>query len=92
MKTSKLHFEQIPVETVKRIAQELARHNPVENDGSSVETLQDEGTHTQEPWRQLAQQVQYEQDPTRMMGLVKQLITTFDEERLRKCRTSQGRE
>jgi hypothetical protein len=86
MKTSKLHFGQIPVETVKKIAQDLPQDNAVQSDGSSVET-QDEGTPTQEPWRQLARQVQHEPDPTRMMGLVKQLIATFDEERLRKSPT-----
>jgi hypothetical protein len=86
MKTSKLHFELIPVEIVKKIAQELPQKPPVKNDGSSVER-QGEGTTTHEPWRQLAEQVQHEQDPTRMMSLVKQLITTFDEERRHKSPT-----
>ena len=33
MRTSKTHFEQIPVATVKKIAQDLPRNNAIETDG-----------------------------------------------------------
>jgi hypothetical protein len=79
MQESKTHFEKIPVETVKKIAQEL----PENNDGVSGET-QDETTSPLERWRDVAQKVQQEQDPNRMIELVQQLIATFDEEQLRK--------
>jgi hypothetical protein len=79
MQESKTHFEQIPVETVKEIAQGL----PENNDGVSGET-QDEVTSPLERWRDVAQKVQQEQDPNRMIELVQQLIATFDEEQLRK--------
>jgi hypothetical protein len=81
MQTSKTYFEQIPVETVKKIAKELPEINAIE----SVETHGDV-TAAREHWRQLAQRVQQEEDPNRMIGLVEQLIATFDEEQARKSR------
>ncbi|HYK48221.1 MAG: hypothetical protein DMG80_09155 [Acidobacteria bacterium] len=37
-----------------------------------------------EDWRQLAQQIQEETDPEKMIELVRELIAKFDEEKLRK--------
>ena len=37
-----------------------------------------------EDWHELAQRIQEETDPERMIELVRQLIARFDEERLRK--------
>ena len=68
MRKSNTYFEQIPVETVKRIVEQLP-----ENDIS-----------TQEDWRKLAERVQQEPEPNRMIELVQQLITKLDEEKLRK--------
>jgi hypothetical protein len=68
VRKSNTYFEQIPVETVKRI----------------VEQLPENGISTQEDWRELAERVQLEPDPNRMIDLVRQLITKLDEERLRK--------
>jgi hypothetical protein len=68
VKTSKTHFEQIPVETVKKI----------------VEQFPEQGVSTPKDWRELAERVQQETDPNRMIELVQQLITKFDEEKLRK--------
>jgi hypothetical protein len=71
MRTSKTYFEQIPVETVKKIAKELPE--------TSVVQALDQIAPPREPWRELAKQVQQEQDPTRMTELVTQLLVAFDE-------------
>ena len=76
MRASKTHFEQIPVETVKKIAKELP-------ETSGVQTL-DEVMPPQENWRELAKQVQEEQDPKRITQLVTQLLAEFDLRDLRK--------
>ena len=68
MRKSNTYFEQIPVETVKRI----------------VEQLPENGISTQQDWRELAERVQQEPDPNRMIDLVQQLITKLDQETLRK--------
>jgi hypothetical protein len=76
MRASKTHFEQIPVETVRKIAKELS-------EGTIVPPL-GEITSAQEPWRVLAKQVQDEQDPNRITELVTQLLVAFDERKTRK--------
>jgi hypothetical protein len=76
MRTPKTYFEQIPVETVKKIAKELPE--------TSVVQALDEIAPPQESWRELAKQVQQEQDPTRMTELVAQLLVAFDERNPRK--------
>lgn len=43
-----------------------------------------DGVPTQEDWRDLALLIQKENDPQRMIELVQQLISRFDEEKLRK--------
>ncbi len=73
---SKTHFEQIPVETVKKIARALPETR-------IVQPL-NEITPPQKHWRELAKQVQEEQDPKRMTELVTQLLVAFDERNLRK--------
>ena len=83
MQKSKTHFEQIPVETVKRIARGLPQNHPIEPDSVGVET-RPEVTAAAQDWRQLAQRVQLEPDPKKMIGLVEQLIVTFDKEKARK--------
>ena len=52
--------------------------------------MPDEITPPQENWRELAKQVQQEQDPKRMTELVTQLLAEFDEENLRKGSGSVG--
>jgi hypothetical protein len=76
MRMPKTHFEQIPVETVKKIAKELP-------ESSTVPRL-DEITPPQEHWQELAKQVQAEQDPNRLTELVTQLLVAFDERNPRK--------
>jgi hypothetical protein len=82
MRAWKTHFEQIPVETVKKIANEFP-------ETSAVQAL-DEIAPAQENWRELAKQVQEEQDPRRMTDLVTQLLAEFDERDLRKGSSSVG--
>jgi len=83
MEASKTRSEQIPVETVKKIAKEFPENNSARNDSEDIEA-RDRVTSPQERWREVAQKVQHEQNPERMIALVQQLIATFDEEQLRK--------
>jgi hypothetical protein len=78
MPKPKTYFEQVPVEMVKKIAQALPENSVMENQIAPVETQ--DGTSPQDRWRDVAQKVQREQDPKRMIQLVEQLIATFDEE------------
>jgi hypothetical protein len=76
MRAAKTHFEQIPVETVKKIAKEFR--------------VLDVITPPQERWRLVAEQVQQEQDPKRLTELVEQLLEEFDGKDLRKGSGSVG--
>ena len=80
MQKSKTYFEQIPVEVVKKIAQEIPVKNAIENESVSAVT-RDWVTPGEEQWRELAKRVQREQDPNTMIGLVQQLIETLDKEK-----------
>jgi hypothetical protein len=86
MRESKLHFEQIAVEAVKKIATELPASSALENDGLSFET-QDGVTSSQTDWRQLAQRVRQEQDPVVFNKLVAQLQDLL-ERKQRKAKTN----
>jgi hypothetical protein len=92
MRASKTYFEQIPVETVKKIITEVHANNAIGNDSVSDET-ENQVTVEQEGWREVARKVQQEQDPRRMIGLVQQLIASLDDEQCRKplAHTSDGR-
>jgi hypothetical protein len=83
MQQSKTHFEQIAVETVKKIATEIPENNAIEKDCISFKT-HNKGTFSQKDWRQLAQRAQEEQDPQKMVELVQQLIAALEEEKLLK--------
>ena len=84
MQAPKTHFEQIPVELVKEIAKELWENDPVDHESKTVRTPPDGDGQPQERWREVAQRVQEEQDPTKMIGLVQQLIVAIDKEQHRK--------
>ena len=72
MQTLKTYFEQIPVETVKKIAQPFhTTHEP-----------------TEEEWRILARQASEERDPDKLLELTQQLVEKYDEEKQRKLRLS----
>lgn len=85
MRAAKTHFDQIPVETVKKITTELAQTDGIPNSRISDE-MQDEITSSPQRWRQVAQQVQQERDPTKMIELVQHLLTEFDQAQLIKQR------
>lgn len=74
-------FEQIPVEIVKRIAKEFPEENAISSNGENAE-MPDEVRSSREIWRELAEKVQHEQDPERMLELIQQLIAIFDQQQL----------
>jgi hypothetical protein len=74
---TKFNFEQIPVETVRKIARELPPTAP-----GDPEQLQD-GSDAATDWKALALQVQEEKDPKRMLHIVEQLVRTLDRNRQR---------
>lgn len=84
MAASKTFFEQIPIETVKRIALEFPGENVSGSDSANTE-MPDEVRSAGESWREVAQRVQHERDPKRMTELVEQLIATLDEAYRRKA-------
>jgi hypothetical protein len=79
MTTAKTHFAQISIETVKSIAKEFTDNGAIEGDGGIVET-QNEFSSSKERWCAIAQAIQHEDDPHKMIELVQELIATFDEE------------
>ena len=81
MAGSNTFFEQIPTETVKRIATEFPEQNSIGSDGHNRQ-VPDDVTSPGESWRQVAQKVVDEQDPKRVVELAEQLIAKLDEERL----------
>ena len=76
-------FEQIPIETVRRIAKEFPAGNANGSHGE-ITDLPEEDRSPRESWRELAQQVQHERDSKKMSELVEQLIATLDQEELNK--------
>jgi len=82
MQKAGIHFEQISVETVKKIATQHPHSSSVGNDAWSAET-RDKRMSSEEEWRQLAQQVQQEKDPQRLVHLMQQLLDALHEEKLR---------
>jgi len=81
MAASKTFFEQLPIETVKRIAKEFPEENAIGSDGENTE-MTEEVRSPRENWREVAQKVQDEHDPKRMTELIEQLIATLDQEQL----------
>ena len=97
MRPPKTHFEQIPVETVLKIATEMPQNNAAEKDhrepetgqatpGQATPTTPGRVTSGGDDWRELAQKVQEETDTKKMMGMVEELIAKLDEADLRKRR------
>ena len=83
MAASKTFFEQIPIETVKRIAKEFPGENAIWRDGGNTE-IPAEIKSSRESWREVAQKVLDEPDPNRVVELAEQLIATLDQEKLAK--------
>jgi hypothetical protein len=98
MQTSKTYFEQIPVETVKKIANvdvpseetktEETKTKEVPAGGKTIDGKTD-GKTINSNWRTLAEKVQGETDPAKMIGLVQNLIAKLDEEGIEKGRPRQ---
>ena len=82
MPTQKLHFEVIPVSTVKKIVERLRQEKA---DHLSQEKKEN-GTESGNGWRELAQRAQREPDSDKMVKLVEQLIEKYNEEKLRNRR------
>ncbi len=76
----KTYFEQIPVARVKEIAEPLLDTDESENDGISIPQAHNNATPAPDSWREIAQQVQKETNPTKVIELVQQLIARFDEQ------------
>jgi len=79
MPTQKLHFEVIPVSTVKKIVEGLPQGK------------KENGTASGNGWRDLAQRAQRETDANKMLELVEQLIEKFNQEKLQRNRAAQVR-
>jgi len=69
------------------IAKELPRDDATGDDSVSVESKK-EVTSPHEHWREVAEKIKEERDPNSMMVLVRQLITSFDEEHQARLRGS----
>ena len=83
MRASNTHFEQIPVDTVKKIAKEVLNNDAIGN-GDVTTGTPEEVTPQPKRWREMAQKAQAEVNPQRTVKLVEELITAFDEEEIRK--------
>jgi hypothetical protein len=81
---------QKPVGGPKGESEKPADNNHMDNYTSSRSLVEQDrkaaydGVPTQEDWRELARLIQSESDPQRLVELVQQLISRFDEEKLRK--------
>lgn len=81
MAASKTFFEQIPIETVKRIAKEFPEENAIGSDGGNTE-MPAQVRSPRESWHEVAQKLQRERDPKRMTELANQLVALLDQEQL----------
>ena len=74
----KIHFEQIPVETVKKIAQvdppmvDDSDGKPLDNSLTADLAIQRSVT-TARSWQEIAREVAHEPDPVRMVNLCREL-------------------
>jgi hypothetical protein len=76
---SKIHFEQIPVETVKKLSQvdppmvdDFGDGEPL-NNGSTSDLAIRPNVTTSRPWQEIAREVTHEADPVRMVDLCREL-------------------
>jgi hypothetical protein len=84
MRAAKTHFEQIPVDTVMKIATRLPDNDLAEDSIVNIETRDEVSSPPQEGWRAVAQQIQQERDPKTVSVLVQKLIAELDEVELRR--------
>lgn len=83
MPESKTHFEQISVETVKKIANEFPAADEIESENGN-DARQEDLTTEYRDWRELARRAEQERDPARLVVLVQKLNALLDEETRRK--------
>ena len=79
MPVENTYFEQIAVETVKKITRDIPQTNAIENSHEMVIEREDR-IDARDQWRALAHRIQGESDANKMIALVQQLIVTFDRE------------
>jgi len=84
MSPVKTYFDQIPVERVKEVATPLLDSDNSEGDGANDPQVDNDGSPVQDGWRATARQIQKETDTSKMIELVQQLISKFDEAEQRK--------
>jgi hypothetical protein len=80
MALPKTYFPQVPVELVKKVAKEFTESDATAGNGANPQASNGVKSST-EPWRALAEQVQRESDPDKMIDLVQELIAKIDEEK-----------
>ena len=73
--------KQTPVEATKRIAKEFPEENPIGCSGENMGRA-NEVRSPRERWREVAEKIQREQDPNKMMELIQRLIAELDQGRL----------
>jgi hypothetical protein len=103
MRAQKTHFEQIPVELVKRIAQlensaaDESEDNDVSDVASDATPLRNAqatdklASPARRSWREVALEVMQERDPARMIALCKELDGALLDEEWRKINLRLGR-
>jgi len=74
------YFDQIPVARVKQIAEPLPPNDESEDNGANHPRTPNNGTPASDGWRGLALQIQKETDAAKMIELVHQLISKFNED------------
>jgi len=84
MSPLKTHFDQIPVARVKQIAEPLPKSDESETNGVNAPPAHNGGSPAQDGWRGVAHQIQKETDAAKMIELVQQLISKFDEDEQRR--------
>ena len=89
MQTPKTYFERIPVETVKKIANVDVPSEETKTEETKTKEVPIGGKTIDSNWRTLAEKVQRETDPAKMIGLVQNLIAKLDEEAIKKDRPRQ---
>ena len=84
MEFRKTSFEQVPVEVVKTMVNDIRESSSDE----AVEPIEGEGTGNETPpvnAATLVDEIQREQNPSRMIELVERLVAIFDEQRMPKA-------
>jgi hypothetical protein len=92
MAMSNTFFEQIPIETVKRITKEFPEENANGGNGEKTE-MPDELRSPRERWHEVAQKTQHKRDPKKVTEPIEQLIALLDQGKVSKregCKRNPG--